>query len=139
MLLLAIIAEVLISYFLPLPIQPSAIWQWIGVGLIILGMLPALIINVAFKRAETSIIPDATPHALLETGLFAYSRNPIYIGMFVMLIGVALLSGNLLALSVPPIFIIAVHYLWVRKEEANLETQFGDAYRAYCARVRRWL
>lgn len=139
LLLFAIIIQIVLAYFVRVPFVLDRFWQWGGIVLIILGVMPAIIINFAFRRAETSIIPDATPNAFLTDGLFAYSRNPIYVGMCILLVGVGFLSGNLWTLCVPPIFLFVVYYFWVRLEETTLEAHFGDAYRDYCGRVRRWL
>ena len=76
---------------------------------------------------------------LLTTGLYRFSRNPIYLGMTLTLLGWGLVLGSLGALLLVPLFPPWIERLFIRTEEAMLEDQFGDAYRAYAARTRRWL
>jgi protein-S-isoprenylcysteine O-methyltransferase Ste14 len=79
------------------------------------------------------------PKRLVTEGAFGYSRNPGYLGLIILGIGVAILFDNpwtLLAL-VPAVFVI--HREVILKEEEILERDFGDEYRAYKARVRRWI
>ncbi len=139
MVLTGLIIQTLIEQFLP--IGPTFTPQWVilGVALILAGIYPAISINRAFKQAETSILPDAVPSAFLETGLFKYSRNPIYVGMSMVLAGGALISGLVVNLVLVPIFMVAVTLLWIMQEEKNLLAQFGDAYADYQKRVRRWI
>ena len=75
----------------------------------------------------------------MTTGIHGWSRNPIYLGMFLVYLGIGLVvrSPSILLLAVP--LAITIHYGVVVREEAYLERRFGDAYREYKARVGRWL
>ncbi len=137
--LYGILAAVALGYYVPAPVAlPSGI-NIIGIILIIAGIYPALAINKLFKQAETTIMPDRSPTALVEQGLLRYSRNPIYVGMALVITGVVLITGNIWGLVIPPIFMILVYRLWIRREEERLEAEFGDTYRDYKKRVRRWI
>lgn len=139
MVLIGIIVQLIIARVVEAPIKLDQIWTYIGIALVVVGFLPIPIISRAFKEQETGIKPDTIPTAFLETGLFRFSRNPIYVGMSLFLIGSALIIGNLYGLLVVVLFVVAVQGIWIRKEEVNLEAQFGEAYRAYKERVRRWI
>lgn len=139
MVLAGIITQLLIAYLAPLRPVLSEIWQYVGIGLMAFGFLTIIWMARSFRKSETTIIPDGQPANLMETGLFAYSRNPIYVAMAVLLTGSGLATGQLWALMIVPIFILLVQQIWIVKEEANLEAAFGQIYRNYKLRVRRWL
>ncbi len=139
MVLIGIIVQLIVARVVEAPIKLDQMWTYIGIALVVIGFLPIPIISRAFKEQETGIKPDTIPTAFLETGLFRFSRNPIYVGMSLFLIGSALIIGNLYGLLIVILFVFAVQYMWIRKEEVNLEAQFGEAYRAYKERVRRWI
>ena len=139
MVLAGIITQLLIGYIAPVQPILSETWQYIGIALMVLGFATILLAARSFRKHETTIIPDGQPSALMETGLFAYSRNPIYVAMAVLLIGSGLAIGHIWALIVVPLFVLLVQQIWIVKEEENLETEFGQIYRNYKMRVRRWL
>ena len=123
------------------PVQPllSAVWQYAGVALMLLGFLTILLLARKFGRTETTILPDGDPSHLMEDGLFAYSRNPIYVAMALLLTGSGFATGQIWGLGVVPIFIFWVQIVWIAKEEENMEREFGQLYRNYKDRVRRWI
>jgi protein-S-isoprenylcysteine O-methyltransferase Ste14 len=93
----------------------------------------------ALLRHRTAILPNMASSALVSTGVFAYTRNPIYLGNTFLLIGFAIaLRWGWLAIATP-ITIFAVTMLAIQREEQHLGARFGDAWRAYAARVRRWM
>ena len=139
MVLAAIITQLLIGYVAPVEPLLSETWQYIGIAFMVLGFAIILLAARSFRKNKTTIIPDGQPSALMEGGLFAYSRNPIYLAMAVLLIGSGLAIGHIWALIVVPIFILLVQHIWIVKEEENLEAEFGQIYRNYKMRVRRWL
>jgi protein-S-isoprenylcysteine O-methyltransferase Ste14 len=125
---------------LPFILPEAAVIRWtVGGGLIVVGLaiMAAGIRN--FSRADTPVPSNQPVRALVTTGIHAWSRNPIYVGMFLLYagIGVASLSPWVLVLALP--LLVVLHYVVVAREEAYLERRFGDSYRDYKARVRRWL
>jgi len=82
--------------------------------------------------------PDRTS-SLVTTGLYSFSRNPMYLALLLALIGFAVAQGHPLGLLPVVGFVIVMEALQIRPEEAILEEKFGDDYRAYKARVRRWI
>jgi len=139
MVLAGIITQLLIGYIAPVEPLLSATWQYIGIALMVLGFATILLMARSFRKHETTIIPDGQPSTLMEGGLFAYSRNPIYVAMAVLLIGSGLAIGHIAALIVVPLFVLLVQQIWIVKEEENLEAEFGQIYRNYKIKVRRWL
>lgn len=110
----------------------------VGVSFVVLGAVPFGFAVHRFLGAGTNLPTWQPSLALVESGPYRLTRNPIYIGLLTIYfgIGVALTSGWVL-LSMPIIAAI-LHYGVVLREEAYLSAKFGDAYRAYLARVPRW-
>jgi protein-S-isoprenylcysteine O-methyltransferase Ste14 len=127
---------------LPLPLTgPGATWEdWTVAGSLILigfGLAAAGIRN--FSRAATPVPTNEPTRALVTTGIHAWGRNPIYVGLFLVYggIGIAARSPWALILMLP--LAVTIRYGVVAREEAYLERRFGGAYRDYKVRVRRWL
>lgn len=112
---------------------------WAGWALVALAVGLVLWAALAFRRAETSIVPHAAPSALVEAGPYRWSRNPIYVADLTILAGAALILGAPLALLLLVPFQQVLLRLFVLPEEAMLERELGQPYRDYNARVRRWL
>jgi protein-S-isoprenylcysteine O-methyltransferase Ste14 len=108
-------------------------------GLILIGIAVFAASIRNFSRAGTPVPGNQPTRALVTTGIHGWSRNPIYLGMFLVYcgIGIAVRSPWILILTLP----LAITIRWgvVAREEAYLERRFGDAYRDYKARVRRWV
>ncbi len=109
-------------------------WFAVGVGL-------ALFVWTlwTFAHHRTTVNPYAGASALCTFGPFRFSRNPIYLGDWFILMGVSLLLGTLWPLVFAPLIWAMLRYGVIRHEEAHLEARFGDAYRRYASRVRRWI
>jgi protein-S-isoprenylcysteine O-methyltransferase Ste14 len=120
-------------------------WDWgglnavLGWSLIGAGLALFLATLVTFWRHRTTVNPYKGACALCTAGPFRVSRNPIYVGDWFVLAGAALLMKTFWPLLFAPFIWAAIRYGVIRHEEAHLEARFGDAYRAYKARVRRWL
>jgi protein-S-isoprenylcysteine O-methyltransferase Ste14 len=88
---------------------------------------------------RTSILPGGPSTVLLQTGPFRLSRNPLYVGLIALDLGLALLLPSFWALVLVPVGVAALLWGAIRPEERYLAMKFGADYEAYCARVRRWL
>ncbi|HEX2128984.1 MAG TPA: isoprenylcysteine carboxylmethyltransferase family protein [Solirubrobacterales bacterium] len=94
----------------------------------------------AFLRARTSPIPFKPTTAIVTTGWpYGYTRNPMYLGMILLYCGFAFGFGVIWAFATLPLAIIAIDRLVIAREEPYLERKFGEPYREYKTRVRRWL
>lgn len=105
-----------------------------GVGLAM--AVPAI---RAFLRAGTNVPTVQSSTALVTTGLHGVSRNPIYIGMIILYLGLAMALGSPTAIGAVVPVVLVLHFLVVKREEIYLTAKFGDAYRDYVASVPRWL
>lgn len=139
MVLAGLIIQSAIAFLAPVEPLLMPLWQYIGVALMLLAFAIIIYMARGFSKNKTTILPDGEPSQLMESGLFAFSRNPIYVAMALLLTGSGLAFGHLLTLLVVPIFIVLVQQIWIVKEEENLEAAFGQHYRNYKMRVRRWL
>lgn len=96
---------------------------------------------IEFKKEQTTPNPH-TPDkatALVTQGVYQYSRNPMYFGLLTVLIAWGLYLSNLLAFMLLPLFIMSMNRLQIKPEERVLAEKFGKAYKAYTAKVRRWI
>jgi protein-S-isoprenylcysteine O-methyltransferase Ste14 len=113
----------------------------IALGFAAVGWGAAVAGVVSFRRAKTTVNPlnPAAVTALVETGIYRLSRNPMYLGMLFGLVGWAALLANALAAALVPTFVLYLNRFQIAPEETALASRFGTEFDAYCARVRRWL
>ena len=137
--LAALLLGFVLDRLLPLPFPLPGVDWIIGGLLILIGLTLAAAGIRNFSRAGTPVRSIKPTRALVTTGIHGWTRNPIYLGMFLLYggIGVAAQSPWTLILTLP--LAIPIRYGVVTREETYLERRFGDAYRDYKARVRRWL
>jgi protein-S-isoprenylcysteine O-methyltransferase Ste14 len=110
-----------------------------GLLLAIAGMTLIIIAGVRFRAAKTHIEPWKPTTTLITHSLYRYSRNPIYLGLALGYAGISFLGDSILALVLLPLPVAIVHYGIIRREERYLEAKFGNEYRTYVSRVRRWI
>jgi protein-S-isoprenylcysteine O-methyltransferase Ste14 len=113
--------------------------QIVGGVLIVIGLLLLVGANGLFTRAGTDVIPFRNVTAMVTTGVYRLTRNPMYLGMVSVLLGCAITVGATAALFVPAIFAVIIDVRFIRAEESMLRELFPDEYPGYCKRVRRWL
>ena len=123
----------------PLPERDAAGGFWLGVAIGVCGLLLVLWAGGHFVRAGTPLPPHRPTSALVSEGPYRRSRNPIYLGMALIYIGVVCATASTGVLLLFPAVIAVMEFGVIRREERYLEGKFGDSYRAYKARVRRWL
>lgn len=112
---------------------------WLSVIPFICGVLLVAVSAGMFRRRHTTLNPFGESSALVQDGLYRYSRNPMYLGMLLILAGAALWLGNVLAFAIPVVFVAATRHWNIRTEERLLEARLGAEYRRYKQRVRRWI
>ena len=132
-----------IAYFLgrfvPLPYSVPAVFRYVGLSLSFLGFLLGMGAFVKFREARTTLDPHGSAQQLVTSGIYRFTRNPIYLGFLLMVIGLPLNSGHYWGIVVAPIYVLMMNRLIIQHEEAYLERKFGQAYTSYTSRVRRWL
>ena len=129
----------LVDRQLPGPVLLSGGARWLGLLPIILGLALGLWGIACFRRARTSPIPFAEPSAVVTDGPYRFTRNPMYLGLVLLLLGWAMLLGSTLPFLLVPLFLLVIDRRFVRREEPFLAERLGPAYDAYRQRVRRWL
>jgi len=136
---LALLGEWGLHRWLPLAHWLAWPWRWLGLATILAGVALAVTARMRFLKRGTSVRPFTPSSALVTDGPFAYTRNPMYCGVLLVLSGEALLFGSLSPWLVVPAFWCFLNFLFVRKEEECMRIQFGKAFEEYSARVKRWV
>lgn len=114
-------------------------WAPLGAVLLAGGLLLVYTAFLALRRARTAASPYQASTAIVSSGPFRFSRNPVYLGMTFMYTGIGLWrNSGWVLLCLPPLLML-MHYGVIRREERYLAAKFGEAYLRYQARVRRWL
>lgn len=136
--------------FLALAGVASAIYPWktildltiipLGIALVVIGFAVALWGRMIFFAEKTEINPASEKNAKLVTrGAFSFTRNPMYLGIAIFSLGIAFWVGSLPMFLVPILMIVVCSQVHIPFEEAKMRRQYGEAYDAYTARVRRWI
>jgi len=94
---------------------------------------------LTFKRKGTTPEPNGVASALLTSGPFRWTRNPLYLGLSLLLVCFGFLLDSAWVLGLTPVLMLLLDRLVIAREEVRLRALFGDAYEAYTRRVRRWL
>jgi protein-S-isoprenylcysteine O-methyltransferase Ste14 len=122
----------------PRPI-PGPYDRVLGILLVMLGLTITGSSAFRFRVVKTNIIPYNDPNELVTSGWFRYTRNPMYLGMVVMLAGVAIGLGELVGYAIPPLFMILIDRTFIPMEERAMQRVFGTRYDDYRQKVRRWI
>jgi protein-S-isoprenylcysteine O-methyltransferase Ste14 len=115
--------------------------QLAAVALLLLAGIVGIAGVRAFARARTTVNPLQPQAAsrLVTGGIYRHSRNPMYLALLLALLGWGAWLGNAAALLLIPLFVLAMNRLQIRPEERALESLFGEAFRSYARKVRRWI
>ncbi len=134
-----LILGLILEFFWRTPIRAAPVRVTVGPLLIIAGLLLGVRAVREFQRAGTNFEVYRPATALVATGPYRWTRNPIYLGFAVAYVGAALLAASqwVLGLLVP--LLVVVHYGVILREEQYLTAKFGTAYHRYQASVRRWV
>jgi protein-S-isoprenylcysteine O-methyltransferase Ste14 len=136
----ALLAGILVKWGVGGSIAPgSTLRPVLGAGLLAAGVLISLWFSRAFAQAGQDRNPRTPTPGLVTGGLYRYSRNPAYVALTIIQIGLGLLLDNVWILAALIPVLAVMHQGVILREEAYLERRFGDEYRAYKASVRRWL
>jgi protein-S-isoprenylcysteine O-methyltransferase Ste14 len=141
--LMPLLTGFIVQHFVPThivngadPVRTIRLVGWteilIGLGLIFWGV-------GTFKRLQTAVFPIYPARVLVEEGPYRLTRNPMYLGFIVLYLGICFVANAFWPLIFLPEMIALLYLFAIRLEEAYLAREFGDAYREYCARVRRWI
>ncbi len=114
-------------------------YNYLGFILIILGGIINIWADMLFKKGKTTVKLNQKPSSLITLGPFALSRHPMYLGMTGILIGIAIIQATLISFIFPIIFVILMEIKFIKTEEKNLEEAFGEKYKEYKKKVRKWI
>ena len=138
--LLFLVLGLVLNRVEPLPsFMDVLVAEVVGFLVICIGLLLGFSAIVQMRRLHTSPNPHKPATALVEAGVFQYTRNPLYLSLFVIYIGLAICINVLWLVLLSPFLLWSVQSLVVKPEEGYLERRFGDAYRQYKKRVSRWV
>jgi protein-S-isoprenylcysteine O-methyltransferase Ste14 len=124
---------------LPLFAARSAVQVVIGAGFIVAAIAIIVSCRNVFIRHGTHPNPYTPTKAVVVTGPYRFSRNPIYVAFLIFVLSFALLANSYWFVFAAVLLLILLHFGVVRREEIYLSEKFGDEYSAYCSRVRRWI
>ena len=137
---LAVLAGLALHWIVPLPFMPASVPAgWVGGMVFVLALALAIWAIATITRAGSNVPTNMPTTTIVEAGPYRFTRNPIYLGMFLGLVGLAIGFDSLWLLATLVPFALVIRYGVVAREEAYLKRKFGDAYRRYSAHVRRWL
>jgi protein-S-isoprenylcysteine O-methyltransferase Ste14 len=137
---LAVIAGLALGWLVPLRFLPARLPAgWLGALVFVLALALFAWAIVTMTRAGSNVPTSRPTTTIVASGPYGFTRNPIYVGMILGLIGLAIAFDDLWLLIALVPFALVIRYGVVAREEAYLERKFGAAYRDYCSRVRRWL
>jgi protein-S-isoprenylcysteine O-methyltransferase Ste14 len=138
-LLAALIVCLALHHWLPLVQLCNRPWSQLGMLPLLAGLILAVCGVSAFRRAGTPLVPFVPSTALVTTGIYRFTRNPMYLGLTLILAGTALILGSLGALLPLVPFVLILRCGYIDAEERFLENIFGSEYRRYKTAVRRWI
>lgn len=138
LLIVSALLMICLHVFLPVVHFIHQPFNFSGFFFIACGLVVAKNIGRRFSNVNTEIHTFKNPRHLVTTGLFKYTRNPIYVGFVVVLIGFALLLGSVTSFLPVMLFFAVIHFWYIPFEEKALERQFGEEYRKYKKEVGRW-
>jgi len=115
--------------------------SWFAVCLTLAGVIISGLGVASFRRAKTTVNPmkPGSASVLVDRGIYRLTRNPMYLGFFVVLLGWAVFLSNLVAFLLLPAFVFYMNRFQIEPEEKALVALFGETFVAYKTRVRRWL
>lgn len=138
-LLAALVAMLVVHFLVPIARIMGFPWRLLGVVPFLLGTALTVRALQLFKLHKTTPEPFGTSRALVTSGPYGVTRNPMYLGILLMFSGIACLLGTAAPWLVVPVLGGVFDVIFIRREECKMETQFGDAYKRYKVQVRRWI
>jgi protein-S-isoprenylcysteine O-methyltransferase Ste14 len=137
---LAVLGGLVTERLISLPFLPESVSEsGAGIAVLALGLALGAWAITILRRAGTRVETTKPTTTIVTTGPYRLTRNPIYVGMVVILIGLAIaLNTAWLLVALVPFYLI-IRYGVIAREEAYLERKFGDMYLSYKSRVRRWI
>jgi protein-S-isoprenylcysteine O-methyltransferase Ste14 len=134
-----IVVALLLHRLLPLPAPVPGIMRGLGSAAVVGGLVLGVLAAVRMRRAHTPVSPHQATTSLVTDGPFRFTRNPIYLGFFLIFLGFTFLADTLWGIVLAPLVPVTVNYLVIGAEESYLHSKFSDHYAGYKSRVHRWI
>jgi protein-S-isoprenylcysteine O-methyltransferase Ste14 len=133
------LASILLHLALPLPAPAPGLVRPLGLVFVVGGLLLAGLAALRMRRAHTPVSPHRPSTALVTDGPYGFTRNPIYLGFFLIFLGFTFIAGTLWGMVLAPVLPLTVDRLIISAEETYLQDRFQGDYTQYRSRVRKWL
>jgi protein-S-isoprenylcysteine O-methyltransferase Ste14 len=131
---------VLHGFLWPLPLPIAGVWRWVLAGALLLAGLGLGLGAIGlFQRTGQDAKPWEPTPEIISTGVYRFTRNPMYLGMGLLQAGIGVALANAWVVLLVPLTWLVIQRIAIRHEEAYLERKFGAVYTDYCRSVRRWL
>ncbi len=129
-----------LDYLFPLGAVTFSVERWVYQAIFGVGIAIGMLGLIQFMWKRTTIDPHHPQEAkvLITSGIYRFSRNPMYLALVICLVGFGLKLAHALTFLLVPVFIIYMNHFQIKPEEEVLEEKFGEEYRQYKAKVRRW-
>lgn len=137
--LAAILGSVTLDLVRPLRWLPAGVAVWVGASFVILAVVLVVASTRRFKAAGTPVPGNKPTTAIVQSGPYRFSRNPIYLAFSVLALGIACWVNSIWLLGTLAAAVSVMSFVVIPREERYLERRFGAEYLEYKSRVRRWL
>ena len=137
--LIYLVIAFVLNLFIKSPVVFNYNHELLGLWTSVMGVLILLWAWGLFKKSQTAVRPTQRPRKIVTAGPFEWTRNPMYLGIVLILAGIACYAGSLVMFIAPGAFFITINAVYVPYEEKVLAAVFGEEYAQYKQRVRRWL
>ena len=128
-----------IEFVIPISVHTAFIIRYAGWAFAVLSAIITVLGFNEFYLARTTILPNRAASTLITSGIFRVSRNPLYLSLLLLYIGASIYFSIWWSVVLAPLLVFIMNRYVIRTEEVFLAEKFSELYRAYCARVRRWL
>ena len=128
-----------LHYLFPVKQFIESPYNWLGFLFFAIGGIINIWADQIFKKNKTTIKPNEKPSTFIQTGPYKISRNPMYLGVTLLLIGAGFILGSITSFIGFILFVILVEIIFIPEEEKNMSELFGEEFEAYKKKVRRWI
>jgi protein-S-isoprenylcysteine O-methyltransferase Ste14 len=136
---LSVVSIIGLHFLIPVTKVVPSPWNLTGLLPLVMGIIVNIIAANAFEKANTTIKPYQASTYLVTNGLYRVSRNPMYLGATLILVGTVVMLGSLTPYLVIIVFVVLINEVFIKTEEHMLEGKFSERYLAYKQKVRRWI
>ena len=136
---ICLITAAVLHFLLPIKQFINYPYNFLGFLFFVIGGILNIWTDQLFKKHKTTVKPLEKPSTFIQTGPFKISRNPMYLGTIILLIGLGFVLGSIISFVGFILFIIAMEIAFIPQEEHSMQEQFGEEYLAYKKKVGRWI